>query len=111
MIKRSNSYTGTATWFSPEKNGGNYGACWGEWIDDDSEIVALNGDQYGDMDGNSKWCGKRVQINGPHGTVTAKIMDACPGCGWGDLDLTPTLFKRVVGDLDKGVGEIKWKVL
>ncbi|KAI8991124.1 RlpA-like double-psi beta-barrel-protein domain-containing protein-containing protein, partial [Mycotypha africana] len=109
-LSKRETYSGTATWFSPENNGGNYGACWGEWIDDDSAIVALNANQYGSMNKNSDWCGTKVQISGPHGTATAKVLDACPGCGWGDLDLTPSLFKRVVGNLDKGVGKIHWKV-
>ncbi|KAG1219022.1 hypothetical protein G6F35_007837 [Rhizopus arrhizus] len=65
---------------------------------------------YGNLDSNSKWCGKTIKITGPAGTATAKIMDACPECSKGDLDLTPSLFKKVVGDMNKGVGSITWEL-
>jgi expansin (peptidoglycan-binding protein) len=109
--KRKDSYSGTATWYTPATEGGNKAACGGETINDDSEIVALNQEQYGDMDKDSDWCGKEIEITGPKGTTKATIMDACPECSSGDLDLTPVLFKRVVGDKGQGVGDITWRVV
>lgn len=109
--KRKDSYSGTATWYTPKTEGGDKGACGGEKIGDDSEIVALNQPQYGDMSEDSDWCGKEIEITGPKGTTTATIMDACPECSEGDLDLTPVIFKRVVGDKDQGVADITWRVL
>jgi expansin (peptidoglycan-binding protein) len=110
--KRS-SYEGTATFFSPESSseGGNEGACWGTKMDDSSKIVALNAEQYGNMSKNSKWCGKKIRISGPKGTATATIIDACPGCKYGDLDLTPALFKQVVGEASIGVAPIEWELI
>lgn len=110
LLKRGDSYKGTATWYKPATEGGSEGACHGVQIDNDSPYVALNHPQYGDLDSNSKWCGKKIKITGPAGTATAKIMDACPECSKGDLDLTPSLFKKVVGDMNKGVGSITWEL-
>lgn len=106
----SNTYSGTATWYSPKKNGGTQAACGGKKINDNSEIVALNSPQYGDMSEDSDWCGKEIEITGPKGTTKATILDACPECDSGDLDLTPVLFERVCGDKDKGVAKITWKL-
>jgi expansin (peptidoglycan-binding protein) len=71
----------------------------------------LNHKQYGDLDDESKWCGKKIKITGPKGTAKAKIMDACPECGKNDLDLTPVLFKQVAGDMDKGEADIEWELI
>ncbi|KAG2172068.1 hypothetical protein INT43_001545 [Umbelopsis isabellina] len=112
LVKRSSTYSGTATWFMPSSpsEGGNVGAC-GPKMSDSSMVVALNHNQYGNMDKKSKYCGKKIKITGPHGTTYAKIQDACPGCGHGDLDLTPAVFKKVVGSMNKGVGKIKWSIV
>ncbi|KAF1802096.1 hypothetical protein V8B55DRAFT_1476934 [Mucor lusitanicus] len=104
------SYSGTATWYSPKKNGGTQAACGGKKISDDSEIVALNAPQYGKMSEDSDWCGKEIEITGPKGTTKATILDACPECSHGDLDLTPVLFERVCGSKGKGVADITWKL-
>ncbi|KAI7887450.1 hypothetical protein K492DRAFT_103609, partial [Lichtheimia hyalospora FSU 10163] len=101
------TYHGQATWFVPADEGGPIGACGGH-EDNDSLIVALNHEQYGDMDAKSKWCNKKIMVKGPKGSLKVEIMDACPGCDHGSLDMTPAVFKKVVGDLDKGVASITW---
>lgn len=57
------TYHGQATWFVPADEGGPIGAC-GDHEDSDSLIVALNHEQYGDMDAKSKWCGKDIEVKG-----------------------------------------------
>lgn len=109
--KRKSSYEGQATWYTPKTEGGDRGACGGVKIDNDSKIVALNQEQYGDMSEDSDWCGTEVEITGPEGTARATIMDACPGCDYGDLDLTPVLFKKVGGAKSIGVVDITWRVV
>ncbi|KAG0170085.1 hypothetical protein DFQ28_002512 [Apophysomyces sp. BC1034] len=101
------TYSGTATWFKPVSEGGPQGAC-GPMENDESLIVALNRPQYGNMSKKSKWCGKKIRVTGPKGSMTVTVNDACPGCSHGDLDLTPRVFKEVVGDMVKGVGKITW---
>ncbi|ORY95479.1 RlpA-like double-psi beta-barrel-protein domain-containing protein-containing protein [Syncephalastrum racemosum] len=108
IAKRSTKkYTGTATWFKPASEGGSTGAC-GPKEGDNSLIVALNKKQYGNMSAKSKWCGKKIKVKGPKGSMTVKVNDACPECKYGDLDLTPRVFKKVVGDMDIGVAKITW---
>lgn len=103
----SGSFSGTGTWFLPATEGGSQGAC-GPEEGNNSLIVALNSPQYGSMNKKSSWCGKKIKITGPKGSVTATVNDACPECKHGDLDLTPVLFKQVIGDMNIGVGKITW---
>ena len=39
--------------------------------------------------------------------IITKNLDACPECKYGDLDLTPPVFKAL-GDLDTGILKISW---
>ncbi|KAI9271465.1 hypothetical protein BDA99DRAFT_433387 [Phascolomyces articulosus] len=103
-------YQGTATFFFPEKEGGPYGAC-GKKENRHSHIVALNHEQYGDMDAKSKWCGKKIRVEGEKGSMDLEINDACPGCDYGDLDLTPDVFKEIIGEFEQGVGPITWYLI
>ncbi|KAI7883791.1 hypothetical protein K492DRAFT_102555, partial [Lichtheimia hyalospora FSU 10163] len=100
---------GQATWFKPVSEGGPIGSC-GPRENVHSKIVALNGGQYGNMDGKSKWCGKEVLIMCEDRWTTAVINDACPGCKKFSLDLTPDVFEEIA-DLDRGVVPIKWCVI
>ncbi|CAO3591611.1 unnamed protein product [Absidia cylindrospora] len=109
LEKRGSKYTGTGTWFLPATEGGSTGAC-GPKEGNNSPIVALNAPQYGNLNGKSSWCGKKIRITGPHGSATATVNDACPECKHGDLDLTPVLFKKVIGDMDIGVAKISWQL-
>ncbi|CAF1472846.1 unnamed protein product, partial [Rotaria sordida] len=56
----------------------------------------------------NRLCNKQIYVNGPHGTATVRVVDRCPGCAYGALDLSPAAFKRIVGNLDKGVGQVTW---
>ncbi|CAF1361840.1 unnamed protein product [Adineta steineri] len=46
-------------------------------------------------------CGRRIQVNGPRGSAEVRIVDRCPGCPYGGLDLSPAAFQTVAGNLDK----------
>ncbi|CDS06074.1 hypothetical protein LRAMOSA08602 [Lichtheimia ramosa] len=105
----SKLFEGSATFFHPATEGGAIGSC-GPHESDTSRIVALNKDQYGDLNAKSSWCGKEVLIMSGDKWTTAVITDACPGCKQYSLDLTPAVFKDL-GDLDKGVLPIKWCVI
>ncbi|CAK9784790.1 hypothetical protein CC85DRAFT_285266 [Cutaneotrichosporon oleaginosum] len=89
------SSTGDATYYAV-----GLGAC--GWTNTDSEmVVAMNAPDWA----AGKHCGQYVQITGPAGTATAKVVDLCPGCASGDLDMSPVLFEAVIGD--KGIGRAK----
>lgn len=83
-VEKRATYHGTGTWFDPVSEGGPTGSC-GPQENDNSLIVALNHEQYGNMNAKSKWCGKKITVKGTHGSMKVTINDACPGCGYGDL--------------------------
>ncbi|ORX48551.1 hypothetical protein DM01DRAFT_1260872, partial [Hesseltinella vesiculosa] len=99
-------FDGIATYYGP-----GVGSC-GEMDTDEELVVALNQPQMnnGANPNQSPECDKKVQITGEGGeSTTARIVDTCPQCPRGDLDLSPKVFKIVCGDLDKGRCKIKWK--
>ncbi|EJC98558.1 uncharacterized protein FOMMEDRAFT_161373 [Fomitiporia mediterranea MF3/22] len=79
------------------------GAC-GETNNDNQPILALNTAQFG----NGQYCNKEITITANGKTKDATIKDSCPGCPFGGLDLTPSLFSFFA---DQGAGHISgsWK--
>ncbi|KAF8322480.1 hypothetical protein DL93DRAFT_2071250 [Clavulina sp. PMI_390] len=80
------SFSGHATYFAV-----GLGAC-GKYNVPSDYIVALNTPQYiGGSPGPE--CFKYITIHGPNGkTATAQIMDECPTCPYGCLDMSEGLF-------------------
>ncbi|KAI8640655.1 RlpA-like double-psi beta-barrel-protein domain-containing protein-containing protein [Parasitella parasitica] len=99
----SGDYSGDATYYNT-----GLGSC--GWTSKESElIVALN---IGQMDNgansnNNPNCGRSITATGPKGSVTVKVVDTCPGCANGDLDLSPAAFERIA-DLTAGRVPISW---
>lgn len=73
---------------------------------DSDFIVALNSPQYGSGYPGPN-CFKQIQISANGKTATATIMDQCPGCGYGDLDMSPSLFNHFA-DPSVGVFQMSW---
>jgi len=42
-------------------------------------------------------CGGFLDVSGPKGTVRVKVVDQCPECGRGHLDLSRAAFSRIAG--------------
>ena len=40
-------------------------------------------------------CGSYLQVSGPDGSVTAEVVDQCPPCGAGHIDLSEPAFARI----------------
>lgn len=70
----------------------------------DLMVAALNAADY---DG-AAWCGACAAVDGPSGSVTVRIVDQCPGCAEGDLDLSPEAFERI-SPLAAGRVPITWR--
>jgi expansin (peptidoglycan-binding protein) len=74
----------------------------------------LNGPQFDPFtpaDGNpnkNTICNKRIIVTGPKGTVEVSIVDKCPECKKGDVDLSPTAFDMIADRVDGRVA-ITWK--
>jgi expansin (peptidoglycan-binding protein) len=54
-------------------------------------FVALSPGEYG----SAAACGSYVQVTGPDGSVTAEVIDQCPPCQAGHLDLSEQAFARI----------------
>jgi expansin (peptidoglycan-binding protein) len=57
----------------------------------DDLFVALGPEQYA----NGAACGTYLDVTGPKGKVRVKVIDSCPECAAGHLDLSRTAFKKI----------------
>jgi expansin (peptidoglycan-binding protein) len=55
-------------------------------------------------------CGACVRIEGPSGSVDVRIVDRCPECPQGDIDLSPEAFAHIA-DLSAGRVAISWQYI
>ncbi|KAI0521396.1 RlpA-like double-psi beta-barrel-protein domain-containing protein-containing protein [Xylaria bambusicola] len=85
--------SGDMTWFDP-----GLGAC-GATNGPNDFIVAMS---PGEMK-----CGTNIKINYKGKSATAKIVDKCPGCAGGSIDVSPAVFK-VFADLGVGRIHVDW---
>ncbi|KAJ7123963.1 Non-catalytic module family EXPN protein [Mycena crocata] len=96
-IRRST--TGKATFYNP---GGALGAC-GNPIQDSDHAVALATDSYA----GGAHCGKNINVQYNGASLVLKVVDLCPGCTAGGLDLTAGSFAQIA---DPGLGhvDVQW---
>lgn len=71
-----------------------------------TRIAALNSADYD----NARMCGAYIQVTGPRGTETVKIVDRCPECRPGDIDLNGAVFGRI-GNPQAGRVRVSWKLV
>ncbi len=90
---------GRATYYDATGNG----AC-----DDSSDNLMVGAMNTVDYAG-SQICGATVVVTGPKGTIRIRIVDACPGCSPGGIDLSPEAFS-LIGDTALGSVPITWYV-
>jgi expansin (peptidoglycan-binding protein) len=57
----------------------------------DQLYVALSPPEYG----GAAACGSYLQVTGPDGSVTAEVIDQCPECQAGHIDLSEQAFARI----------------
>lgn len=72
----------------------------------DGFYVGMSTPEYGRADP----CGGYLDIHGPHGDVRALIVDRCPGCAAGQLDLSASAFRQVADPSD-GVAKIRYHIV
>ncbi|UUU35568.1 lipoprotein A-like protein [Streptomyces sp. CA-210063] len=72
----------------------------------DIAIAALN---HTDYEG-SRMCGAHLHVKGPRGELTVKIVDRCPECAPGDVDLGQQAFARIA-DPVAGRVPITWTLV
>lgn len=100
--KENPLHTGIATYYDAT----GAGACSFDPSPNDLMVAALNNDEYN----NAAYCGAYVQVNGAKGSIVVRIVDLCPECLAGHLDLSREAF-ALIDDLYKGRVSITWRVV
>jgi expansin (peptidoglycan-binding protein) len=92
---------GTYYW---EANGA--GNCLFDATPDNLMVGAMNQADYN----MAALCGAYVHIQGPRGAVDVRIVDRCPECLPGDIDLSPQAFARIA-PIEWGRVPITWQLI
>lgn len=96
------SETGVATYYAAT----GAGNCSFDATPNDLDVAAMDAPEYD----NSNVCGECVAITGPKGNVTVRIVDQCPECETGHLDLSQEAFAKIA-DVSAGKVPITWNVV
>ncbi|CAO0800168.1 unnamed protein product [Mucor circinelloides] len=98
-------YSGEGTYYDV-----GLGSC-GKSNSNSEMVAALNAPQMqnGANPNHNPQCGKSIRVTNPANgkSVTVKIVDTCPPCSSGDVDLSPKAF-AAIADMDLGRIPIKW---
>ena len=94
-------HTGEATYYDFADGSGN---CGFPATPNDLMVAAMNHTDYA----GSAACGSCVEITGPNGSVKVRIVDRCPECPQGDIDLSPEAFEQIA-ELSAGRVPITWQ--
>jgi expansin (peptidoglycan-binding protein) len=92
---------GPATYYTTADGSGN---CSFDPSPDDLMIGAMN---HVDYDGSDA-CGGCAKIAGPNGDITVRIVDQCPECDAGHIDLSPEAFQKIA-PLSAGRVSLSWQ--
>ena len=92
--------SGEGTYYSADGTGN----CSFEASPADLMVAALNAPDYQ----SAALCGACLEVTGPNGSVTVRVVDQCPECKHGDLDLSPQAFQKL-SPLAAGRIPITWR--
>lgn len=95
------THSGEATYYDFADGSGN---CSFDPTPNDLMVGAMNHTDYS----ASAACGACAHITGPNGEVTVRIVDRCPECPQGDIDLSPEAFEKIA-QLSQGRVPISWQ--
>ena len=93
--------SGEATFYDFADGSGN---CGFDATPNDLMVAAMNQTDYA----GSAACGACAHVVGPSGEVTVRIVDRCPECPQGNLDLSPEAFEKIA-ELGLGRVRIEWQ--
>jgi expansin (peptidoglycan-binding protein) len=94
--------SGEATYYAADGTGN----CSFDPSPSDLRVAALNTVDYA----GSAMCGACVAVAGPEGTVNVRIVDRCPGCAKGDIDLSESAF-AAIAPVERGRVPVKWSLV
>jgi expansin (peptidoglycan-binding protein) len=95
-------HTGEATFYTFASGAG---ACMFDSTPNDLMIGAMNAIDYA----GSQICGACVRVRGPRGEIVIRIVDLCPECPQGTIDLSPLAFS-MIADTILGRVPITWQL-
>ena len=93
------THTGEGTYYDADGSGNCSFDAGGDLM-----VAALN---TADYDGSAA-CGGCITVDGPIGSVTVRVVDRCPGCAAGDVDLSEPAFARIAA-IAAGRVDIAWQ--
>jgi len=96
----ADAHEGEATYYDFADGSGN---CGFPATPNDLMVGAMNHVDYA----ASAVCGSCVRVEGPEGTIDIRIVDQCPECPQGNIDLSPDAFERIA-PLEQGRVPIAW---
>jgi len=96
------SESGVATYYAADGSGN----CSFDPSPGDLDVAAMDNGEYA----GSAVCGECVAVKGPKGSVTVRIVDRCPECERGHLDLSKEAFAKIA-DVAQGRVPITWQVV
>ncbi len=94
--------SGQATYYDADGSGN----CSFDASPGDLMVAAMNESDYA----NAWLCGAYVQISGPKGSVLVRIVDRCPECPSGNIDLSREAFAKIA-DMVAGRVPITWRLV
>jgi expansin (peptidoglycan-binding protein) len=95
-------HQGIATYYSAT----GAGACMFGPSPEDLMVAAINAEEWN----NSADCGAHLSVTGPKGKITVRVVDLCPECKAGHLDLSTEAFARIAEPV-QGIVPIAWQVI
>jgi len=93
------SATGVATYYDAT----GIGSC---SLEPERRVAALSAADYD----HAAWCGACLAVAGPLGEVVVRVVDQCPGCKHGDLDLSREAF-AAIAPLSGGRTKVTWRIV
>jgi expansin (peptidoglycan-binding protein) len=82
------------------------GNCSFDATPDNLMVAALNTADYD----TARLCGAFIEVTGPDGSVVVRIVDRCPECSPGDVDLSAEAF-ALIADPVQGRVPISWRIV
>lgn len=82
------------------------GHCGYDKSPEDMDVAAMNAPQFA----GSAVCGACAEVQGPKGTVRVRIVDSCPECAAGHLDLSREAFAKIANMVDGRV-QTQWRLV
>jgi expansin (peptidoglycan-binding protein) len=85
--------------------GNGQGSCSFGLLPPGGRYVSLGAQQYA----GGAACGSYLSISGPAGTVLAEVVDNCPGCTSGGIDMSEAAFSKIANPSD-GTALVSYRV-